>query len=170
VLADPPWTFKTYSAKGKAKSPERHYDCMALADICALPVAQVAAPSSVLFLWTTGPHLQQAFKVIDAWGFTYKSMGFTWAKLNTQSLGFFKGLGYWTRGNAEFCLLATRGKPKRRSGGVNSLIVTPRREHSRKPDEIYSRIEKLLEGPYLELFARHEQLGWDAWGNEIGTV
>lgn len=135
-------------------------------DIKNLPVAELAEKDCVLLLWTTGPFLQKAFEVVQSWGFTYKTMGFTWAKLNKGSLGFFKGLGYWTRANAEFCLLCTRGKPKRVSGNVNSLIVSCRREHSRKPDETYDRIEQLLDGPYLELFARTERPRWDCYGNE----
>ena len=100
-------------------------------------------------------------------GFTYKTVDFTWAKLNKTKPGFFTGLGYWTRGNPEMCLLATKGKPKRISKSVPQLVVDRRREHSRKPDVMYTHIENLLDGPYIELFARQKRKGWDSWGNEV---
>jgi N6-adenosine-specific RNA methylase IME4 len=110
-----------------------------------------------------------------AWGFTYKTVGFYWTKLNKgngrlvfDERSFFTGLGFWTRANPEPCLLATRGKPKRRSADVRKLVISPRREHSRKPDEIYDRIAALCDGPYLEMFARSSRPGWDSWGMEAG--
>jgi N6-adenosine-specific RNA methylase IME4 len=175
IYADPPWTFATYSRKGKGRSPEAYYDCMTLADIKALPIGEWAARDCVLFLWTTDPLLEKAFEVIRAWGFAYKTVGFYWAKLNKSApplvydeKSFFTGLGFWTRANPELCLLATRGKPRRRCADVKKLIVAPRREHSRKPDEAYDRIEALCEGPYLEMFARSTREGWDSWGLEAG--
>ena len=173
IYADPPWTFSTYSRKGKGRSAEAYYDCMSLDAIKALPVAEWAANDCVLLLWTTDPLLPTAFDVIRAWGFTYKTVGFYWAKLNKSAdptiysdSSFFGGLGFWTRANPEICLLATRGHPRRRRADVRKLIVSPRREHSRKPDEIYDRIERLVTGPYLELFgsagASHRD-GWTRW-------
>ena len=167
IYADPPWLFRTRSDKGKEKSPEQHYNCMSLNDICNMGVKDIALPDSVLLMWVCDPMLDQAFKVIDAWGFTYKTVGFTWAKTNKNTMGFFTGLGYWTRGNPEMCLLATKGKPKRLSKSVPQLVVDKRREHSRKPDIMYQHIENLLEGPYIELFARQKRNGWDSWGNEV---
>jgi N6-adenosine-specific RNA methylase IME4 len=171
IYADPPWTFATYSRKGKGRSAEAHYDCMSLADIKALPVGEWAADDCVLFLWTTDPLLEKAFELVQAWGFTYKTVGFYWAKLNRPEISyndrsFFTGLGFWTRANPELCLLATRGKPHRRRADVRKLIVSPRREHSRKPDEAYERIEALCEGPCLEMFARFPRAGWDRWGSD----
>jgi N6-adenosine-specific RNA methylase IME4 len=135
IYADPPWTFATYSRKGKGRSAEAHYDCMSLAEIKALPVADWAAGDCVLFMWTTDPLLPMAFEVIRSWGFTYKTVGFYWAKLNKSASkpvsvdrSFFTGLGFWTRANPEICLLATRGHPRRRSANVKKLIVSPRRE------------------------------------------
>ncbi len=168
IYADPPWTFATYSAKGKGRSAEAHYDCMTLDEVKRLPVAEWAAADSILLLWATDPLLDKAFEVIRAWGFTYKTVGFYWVKRNRSGVGFFTGLGFWTRANPEQCLLATRGHPKRRSADVPKLVVSPRREHSRKPDEIYDLIERLSEGPYLELFARSSRPGWDAWGTQVG--
>ena len=149
---------------------------MSLAEIKALPVADWAADNCVLLLWTTDPLLPTALEVIRSWGFIYKTVGFYWVKLNKAAStsmyndrSFFTGLGFWTRANPEPCLLATRGHPRRRSLGVKKLIVSPRREHSRKPDEAYARIEALCEGPYLEMFARSKQPGWDAW-SEAGLT
>ena len=168
IYADPPWTFATYSAKGKGRSPEAYYDCLSLADLKNLPVGEWAAEDAVLLLWATDPLLEKAFEVIRAWGFTYKTVGFYWVKQNRSGAGFFTGLGFWTRANPEPCLLATRGNPKRKAADVPKLVISPRREHSRKPDEVYERIERLCEGPYLELFARTTRPGWDAWGAEVG--
>ena len=167
IYADPPWSFKTYSDKGKDRSPENHYNVMNFKDICNLPVNNIANDNSVLLMWVIDPLLDKAFKVIDAWGFKYKTVGFTWAKTNKKSLGFFTGLGYWTRGNPEMCLLATKGKPKRQSKAVPQLVVSQRERHSKKPDIIYTHIENLLNGPYIELFARQKREGWDSWGNEV---
>jgi N6-adenosine-specific RNA methylase IME4 len=169
ILADPPWSFATYSRKGKGRSAEAHYDCLSFVHIKALPVAQWAAPDCALFLWVTDPSLPQALEVIEAWGFTYKTVAFTWAKTTRDGAGFPIGCGYWTRANPEQCLLATRGRPQRLSRSVRQLILAPRREHSRKPDEVYERIEALVPGPYLELFARAPREGWDVWGHEIET-
>ena len=166
IYADPPWSFKTYSDKGKDRSPENHYSTMNFKDICNLPVNNIANDNSVLLMWVIDPLLDKAFKVIDAWGFKYKTVGFTWAKTNRKKLGFFTGLGYWTRGNPEMCLLATKGKPKRISKSVPQLVVEQRRDHSRKPDIMYNHIENLLDGPYIELFARTKRKGWDCWGNQ----
>jgi N6-adenosine-specific RNA methylase IME4 len=173
IYADPPWTFATYSKKGKGRSAEAYYDCMSLPQIKALPVADWAADDCVLLLWITDPLLPTAFDVIRAWGFTYKTVGFYWAKLKKSTampidadVAFFTGLGFWTRANPELCLLATRGHPKRRRADVRKLIVSPRREHSRKPDQAYERIEALCDGPYLEMFARTSRPGWDRWGTE----
>jgi N6-adenosine-specific RNA methylase IME4 len=169
ILADPPWTFATYSTKGKGRSTEAHYDCMSLAEIKALPVGDWAAPDCALFLWATDPSLPQALEVMAAWGFVYKTVAFTWAKTTKDGAGFPIGCGYWTRANPEQCLLATRGRPQRLSRAVPQLVLAPRREHSRKPDEVYERIEALVAGPYLELFAREQRTGWDSWGDEVET-
>ena len=175
IYADPPWRFYNYSKKGEGRNAVSHYDCLSLDQLVRLPIRNVTAPNCTLFLWATDPLLPQALNVIQAWGFAYKTVGFYWAKLNKNADpswfsrdDFFTGLGYWTRGNVEQCLLATRGKPKRISKGVKKLCVSQRREHSRKPDEIYERIESLVEGPYLELFSRTTRNGWDHWGNETG--
>ena len=168
IYADPPWTFTTRSDKGKDRSPENHYNCMTLKDICNLPVNDIAKKDCVLFMWVVDPLLHKAFEVIKAWNFEYKTVAFTWAKTNKKSLGFFTGLGYWTRGNPEMCLLATKGRPKRLSKSVAQLVVDQRREHSRKPDRIRNDIVNLCgDLPRIELFARQKTKGWDVWGNEV---
>ena len=168
ILADPPWSWKSWSAKGEGRSAKKHYTVMEPVDLCDLPVADHAGRDSVLFMWAISSMLGDALKLIDAWGFTYKTLGFAWIKTNNKSGSLFWGLGYHTRQNAELCLLATRGKPKRKSGGVHQIIMSPRRQQSRKPDEIYERIEALYPGPYLEMFRRTDRDGWDAMGNEAG--
>ena len=174
IYADPPWTFRTWSDKGKGRSPEKHYACMSLADVRALAVPDIAAENCTLFLWATDPLLPEAFKLIEAWGFTYKTVAFHWAKLNKSATrllfttgDFFTGMGYWTRANSELCLLATRGKPQRVSMSVRRLVIEPRREHSRKPDAVADRIVDLMgDVPRIELFARQSRDGWETWGDE----
>jgi N6-adenosine-specific RNA methylase IME4 len=170
ILADPPWNHMTWSHKGKGRSASAYYDCMPLTDMEKMPVRDWAAKDCALFMWTTDPMLENALGVIRAWGFAFKTIGFVWAKTNGRSGGFFMGTGHWTRANPEICLLATRGAPKRISRAVRELIVAPRREHSRKPDEIYSGIEALVAGPYLELFARFPRDNWHQLGHQDGIM
>src|SRR5262249_36261512 len=128
IYADPPWSFRNWSAKGTGRNAVSHYDCLDFASLAALPVANIAAPDCVLFLWATDPLLPQAFELIRAWGFDYKTVGFYWLKQNSKSAdSYFTGLGYWTRGNPEQCLLATRGSPKRCSKAVRKLVIDKRR-------------------------------------------
>ncbi len=141
---------------------------MATRDICALPVSSVAAQDSIPFLWAVHFHLPDALAVIRAWGFTYKTVAFTWVKRTPLDTGFLLGRGYWTHSNAEPCLLATKGRPRRVGTGVSSLIVSPRREHSRKPDEVRDKIVHISgDVPRAELFARQKVHGWSSWGNEV---
>ena len=124
IYADPPWR---YTHKGLQGAAEKHYPTMGIDEICALPVADLAAPDSVLFLWATFPQLPEALRLINAWGFTYKSVAFVWLKKNRKSEGWFYGLGFWTRGNAEICLLATRDtRNGRRQTSTNSLLPRSR--------------------------------------------
>jgi N6-adenosine-specific RNA methylase IME4 len=174
ILADPPWRFETWSDKGKDRAPD--YSTMTMAELQALDVAALAPADCALFLWATWPMLPQALALIEAWGFTYKTCGFCWTKADASQIDMFRagadvaiGTGYWTRANTEPCLLATRGKPRRLHADVRQAIIAPRRQHSRKPDEIHDRIERLVAGPYLELFARRRRPGWTAWGNEVAA-
>ena len=141
---------------------------MSIDELCALPVETLAEKDCLLFLWATFPQLPEALRLIRAWGFTFKAVAFVWLKLNKKSPTWFYGLGYWTRGNAEICLLAKRGKPKRRSAGVHQFIISPVEEHSKKPEEARRRIVELMgDLPRIELFARQKADGWDVWGNEV---
>lgn len=168
IYADPPWSFKTWSEKGQDRSAEKHYQTMKVIDICDLPVKDIAADDCILFMWVTFPTIQDAFELIKAWGFEYKTCGFTWIKKNKKSNTNFWGMGYWTRSNAEICLIATKGKPKRVSAGVHSVIESPIRRHSQKPDEVRGKIVELVgDLPRIELFARERANDWDCWGDEV---
>ena len=118
---------------------------MSIEDLCALPVADLAAPDSALFLWATFPQLPEALRLIEAWGFTYKSVAFVWLKKNKKADSWFYGLGFWTRGNAEICLLATKGHPKRQAANIHQFIISPIEAHSKKPDEARAKIISLNE-------------------------
>lgn len=172
VLADCPWTWKAWSSKGEGRSASRHYLTMTLDAIKALPVASLAAPDCALLLWATFPLLPEALDVIRAWGFAFKGDGFLWAKQSSTGRTWHFGCGYGTRKNTEPCLLATRGSPKRlpTGAGVRELVVAPRRDHSRKPDEVRDRIRVLFPGPYLELFARERSPGWSCWGDAVSPA
>ena len=143
---------------------------MSIDELCALPVETLAEKDCLLFLWATFPQLPEALRLIRAWGFTFKTVAFVWLKLNKKSPTWFYGLGYWTRGNAEICLLAKRGKPKRRSAGVHQFIISPVEEHSKKPDVTRDKIIELAgDLPRVELFSRQKAPGWDVWGNEVDS-
>lgn len=141
IYADPPWRFVTFSDKGKGRSAERHYATMPRDELRTLPIQNIRAENCVLFLWATAPCFIEAFSLIRAWGFTYKTVAFTWVKWCKKSEKPFMGLGYYTRANAEFCLIATRGKIlPRASKGVSSVILSHIEEHSKKPHEARERI------------------------------
>jgi len=165
IYADPPWR---YDQKGLQGAAENHYSTMSLEDICKLPVGSISAKDSILFLWATFPQLPAALRVISAWGFKYKTVAFLWLKKNRKADSWFFGLGFWTRGNAEVCLLATRGHPKRQSSKIHQFIISPIEAHSKKPDIVRDKIVELAgDVPRIELFARQTTPGWDVWGNEV---
>lgn len=185
ILADPPWHFRARTALQvgnwtSRRDAEKHYAVMGAADIAGLPVRELAAKDAHLFLWTTGPCLRLAFDVIEAWGFRYSAVAFTWIKLKRRyqahqlrlvpiaEADLHVGLGLTTRKNAEFCLLGRRGSARRVAKDVREVILSPVREHSRKPDEARRRIERYCAGPYLELFAREQTPGWTSWGDQVG--
>lgn len=185
LAIDPPWHFKSRTALQMTdwtsrRDVEKHYAVMCLEDIAALPVRELAHKEGChLFLWATGPCLRQAFEVMDAWGFRYSSVAFTWVKLKrsfvVDQLRFVSsieadlhvGLGLTTRKNAEFVLLGRRGNCKRVAKNVREIILSPVREHSRKPDEMYRRVQRYCAGPYAELFGRAPRTGWDVYGDEF---
>ena len=165
-LADPPWTFSVWNADKSDRHVSHKYDLMSVDDICNLELP--AAENCALFLWTTWPNLLDAIKVMDAWEFKYRTEAWTWVKAKRSGFGHHFGMGYYTRANTEPCLLAVRGQLPVTAHDVLGLIYSPVREHSRKPDEQYGKIERLYPNMrYLELFARYKREGWDAWGNEI---
>jgi len=168
IMADPGIAFRAYSAKGEGRSPQRHYECTPFEELAALPVASIAAEDCFLFLWIPLRSVVLVQPLMRAWGFKFSGSAFVWAKQNKNGVGWFMSTGYGTRKNAEVCWLGRRGSPQRKSKGVRELIVAPLREHSRKPDEVYQRIEALCEGPYVELFARQQWPNWTCVGDEVG--
>lgn len=180
IVADPPWYFRARTTVVSDRDPQNHYPVLGVQDIVALPVKDIAAADCHLFLWVTGPCLPQAFAVIEAWGFRYSGVAFTWVKLKrshnpmqlrilpTAESDLHVGLGFTTRKNAEFCLLARRGSAKRVAKNVREIIMSPVREHSRKPEVFRDRVEAYVGSGIriAELFARSSRPGWDAWGNE----
>lgn len=167
IYADPPWTYRDKAVAGKRGAGFK-YPTLDLPALRRLPVADLAAADSVLFLWATWPLLPQAIELMSAWGFQYRTIGFIWVKSTRTGEKLFWGMGNWTRSNSEICLLGVRGNPRRASAGVHSVIQAPVRAHSQKPAEVRDRIVALMgDLPRIELFARDLVLGWDAWGNEV---
>jgi N6-adenosine-specific RNA methylase IME4 len=179
--------FEAYSVKGEGpRSPQGHYRCSSIEELKALPLARLAARDCFMFLWIPKRSNPLVEPLMNAWGWKFSGSAFTWAKLNTDSARLrklFEGqnvvdciahpklwamiTGYSTRQNTECCWLGRRGAPERLSKSVRELIIAPRREHSRKPDEVYARIEALCAGPYVEIFARQHWPGWTSIGDEI---
>lgn len=165
LYADPPWKYERNKVQGAA---ERHYPTMSIEQLCALDVEKITDENCALFLWSTFPFLPEALRLIKAWGFTYKTTAFVWLKQNRKNRDWFFGLGFWTRGNAEICLLAKKGKPKRKSAKVSQLIIAPIDKHSKKPDIVREKIVELMgDLPRIELFARQTTPGWEVFGNEV---
>lgn len=179
IYADPPWRFESWSDQGEGRSAVQHYDCMDLDAIAALPVSDIAARDAALFMWVIQPMLPEALKLIEAWGFTYKTVAFAWFKIKGEPEQLFlfadsgsvrKGMGYHTRSGMEQCWLATRGHGyERLTKGEAQAHLEGVREHSRKPEHFAHAIERLTgDVPKLEMFARTERPGWTAWGNQVG--
>ena len=174
VVADVPSLFKSNSDAKPGRNPRRHYACLKPDDLARLPVRDVVASDAVLFFWTTGPLLVTGYHIpiMRAWGFAPCAMGFVWIKLNPKAStpfdehDLFMGGGFTTRKNAEFVIMGKRGRSLRRSNKVREVIISPRREHSRKPDDTFDRVEEYAAGPYLELFARAQRPNWHCWGLE----
>lgn len=168
ILIDPPWKFKTFS--GKNSLPHRtandHYSTMTLKDLKALPVGKLAAPDTALIMWVVDSHFDQALELAAAWGFSFKTCLLVWVKTTNDGAFLRMSMGYYSRKQTEQAWLFTKGKPKRVGKGVRQVILAPRREHSRKPDEQYERIEALFNGPYVELFSRTTRKGWKVRGND----
>jgi N6-adenosine-specific RNA methylase IME4 len=170
ILADAPWPFRVRSELGKHRSAERHYPTMSLDEIAALGplIRAVAAADCALFFWVTQPQLLAAGDIIASWGFEYRTIAFTWAKVTSTGAAA-TGLGFWTRSGSEVCLLGVRGRPRRLAKNVRQLVLAPRTAHSAKPRQIHDSIVRLVGGPYLELFARERVLGWQTLGTLEGV-
>lgn len=170
IYADPPWK---YNSRANHKTRFRggacgHYQLLPMAEIAALPIGDIAADNSALFMWCTFPYLDEQIKLFAHWGFKYRTAAFTWIKTNPGTREPFFGVGYYTKSNAEVCLLGVRGRMKPISNAVSSVIIAPRQEHSRKPNEARQRIVQLF-GDVLriELFARASAPGWHVAGNGV---
>jgi len=169
IYADPPWRYGGGKGKNSSKwgNSLNSYGCMKLKDLKLLPVSELADDNAALFMWVTWPMLQEGIELIKAWGFEYKTCAFVWNKIYKNNNPYC-GMGYWTRSGSEFCILAFKGKMERQSTSVYQVISAEVRKHSQKPDEARERIVELMgDVPRVELFARSEHDGWDAWGDEI---
>lgn len=169
ILADPPWQFQNRTGK---VAPEHkrltRYPTMPLEDICALPVAEIAEETAHLYMWVPNALLPEGLRVLEAWGFQYKS-NLVWHKIRKDGGSDGRGVGFYFRNVTELILFGTRGKNARTLAPGRSqvnMIAARKREHSRKPDEQYDLIERCSPGPYLELFARGERPKWAVWGNQ----
>lgn len=167
IAADPPWQFRDRCNAGNRGAAHK-YSVMGWRDIARLPVPDIAAPDCLLAMWWVAAMPDETLHIARFWGFELKTMtGFTWAKISSIG-GVQFGMGHWTRANAENCLFATRGRPKRADAGVSQLIIYPRGKHSEKPVEALIRLEQLMgEVPRVELFTRSRRDGWAAWGDEL---
>jgi len=173
IYADPPWSYKSTSSPnqiGKYKSikAKSHYPTMSFQSIYELPIESICEDNCYLFLWCTFPLLPHCIQTFEHWGFMYKTIGFNWIKTNKNNNKPFFGTGYYTKSNAEVCLLGIRGKMKPVSNSVSSVLLEPRTKHSAKPPITRDKIVQLCgDLPRIELFAREETVGWDTWGNEV---
>lgn len=170
IYADPPWK---YNARNNTKTKfgggaGGHYNLMTMEEIKRLPIEKIAAENCALFMWCTFPYLDEQIKLFNHWGFDYKTVAFTWIKTNKTNEKPFFGVGYYTKSNAEICLLGVKGKMKPISNKVSSVIISTKEEHSKKPDEARCRIVELFgDIPRIELFAREKFPGWDSFGDEV---
>ena len=171
IYADPPWPWETWGGdSGKIRSaPDNHYGTSPLDEIAKLPVARLAADDCALLMWCTAKHITVGnhIPIITAWGVTPSTFAFVWIKQTGK--GLHTGMGYYTRANAEICLLATKGSPLRLATDVHQGVTAPVGEHSAKPEEVRRRIERLFPGPYLELYGRKPVPGWTVWGNQVSA-
>ena len=166
IYADPPWSYND-KMSGHSFSLDHEYETQSMEWIKFLPIPDITDKNCVLFLWAVSPLLPEAFDVIKAWGFKYKTLAFCWQKETRLFNKTVKNLGRWTMGGVELCLLATRGKPKRERKNIGQVVFEMRGRHSQKPAEVRSRIVDLMGGlPRIELFARQKTEGWDVWGND----
>ena len=173
IYADPPWEYRQHGTTRKSRGNAlQHYRTMATENICKMPVREICEGGCVCFMWATFPNITEAIKVMEAWGFIYKTAAFVWVKKNRKNGRNFWGMGAYTRANVEVCLIGVtkgfRAGEQVRSHGVHQIIESPVEEHSKKPAEVRDRIVQLMgDVPRIELFARERAPGWDAWGDEV---
>jgi len=172
ILSDPPWLYRQGKSMGTnfQGAADAQYSCMDYRDICKLPVKDIADDRCILFLWATFPQLKEALAVMDAWGFSYKTVAFVWMKTNKNNGAPFFGIGYYTKSNAEVCLLGTKNNAHTlvKDNTISQIIITPKTKHSEKPKEVRDKIVQLCgDVPRIELFAREKVDGWDAVGFDI---
>ena len=173
IYADPPWEYKQSGGKTNSRGmAKQHYNTMSTQDICNLPIKELKTDNAICFMWATFPNIGEALKVMEAWGFEYKTAAFVWVKKNKKSNTNFWGMGAYTRANAEVCLLGISKKTKAseqvKAHNIHQIIEAPIERHSKKPDIIREKIvEPLGDLPRVELFARNTTEGWDVWGNEV---
>lgn len=170
IYADPAWKYGCFYKSEKVKrNAADHYTVTPTSEMKKIPVNKISDNNSVCIMWVTYPCLKEGIDLLETWGFTYKTVMFTWVKKNKKSDTWFLGLGNYTRANAEICLLGTKGKGLPRiSRSVRQILDNRIEEHSKKPDEARDRIVELFgDLPRIELFARQSVDGWDCWGNEV---
>lgn len=168
IYVDPPWKYNKQNTKA-SRTVNLKYNTMETKDMYNFPINKISSESSACFMWATYPKLKESIELLEKWGFIYKTVAFTWVKKNKNNNDYFIGMGYYTRSNAEICLLGIKGKPlKRISHSVRQILDSKIEEHSKKPDEVRDRIVELFgDLPRIELFARQICEGWDCWGNEV---
>lgn len=167
IYADPAWSYSD-KRKGSLGGASNHYSTMALSDIKNLPISNFADENCILFLWVTLPLIQEGLDTMKAWGFKYKTLGFSWIKLNKKNQKPFFGIGHYTKSNCELCLIGIKGRPEIKDNTISSVLIEAKAEHSKKPDSVRNKIIQLMgDIPRIELFARQKIKGWDSWGNEI---
>lgn len=171
IYTDPPWAYNSkrsnYINNGSGETL-RHYDTLTIDELKEMPVKDIIDKNCMLFLWATFPQIQEALDLIKAWGFVYKTVAFSWVKTTKDGTKPAFGVGYYTRNNVEVCLLGVKGKPLKQVGNMSSVVISPREEHSKKPDLVREKIVELCgDVSRVELFARKQTEGWDTWGNEV---
>src|SRR3990167_7132068 len=179
IYADPAWMYYThYDSKNPTRennsiegTPTEHYETMSIEQLEKFPINDFADEKNcVLFLWVTSPKLHEGIRLIQSWGFVYKTIGFVWIKLNKSGSGYYSGLGFHTNQNIELVLIGKRGRVERKCKDIKQLVFAPLQRHSKKPNEVRDRIVKLYgELPRIELFARERFQGWDVYGDQVGS-
>ena len=173
IYVDPPWEYRQSGSKTSSRGmAKQHYQTMSTDDICRIPIQNIKTDETVCFMWATFPNISEALKVLETWGFIYKTAAFVWVKQNKKTNSLFWGMGAYTRANAEVCLIGiskkTKAKSLVKSHAVHQVVMSPVEKHSKKPDIVRDKIIELMgDLPKIELFARQQAEGWDCWGNEV---